>query len=75
MAEGLGWEGRIGAGLQLPPLHGNIVQGNRSFLGLFGGQEEQRRLSLQAHGWAGTAGLQAGIHRWKGSRCAASPQV
>lgn len=57
------------------PLHGNIVQGNRSFLELFDGQEEQRRLSLQAHGWAGIAGLRAGIHRWKGSRCAASPQV
>lgn len=68
-----GWEGRIGAGLQPPPA--NIVQGNHSFLGLFDGQEEQRRLSLQAHGWAGVAGLQAGIHRWKGSRCAASPQV
>lgn len=66
---------RLVLGCSPPPLHGNIVQGNRSFLELFDGQEEQRRLSLQAHGWAGIAGLRAGIHRWKGSRCAASPQV
>lgn len=46
--------GQGGLVLGCSPL-ANIVQGIRSFLRLFNGQEVQRRLSLQAPGRAGIA--------------------